>query len=287
MDESMPVSTTVRRLLVGSRLRRLREAQGISREDAGYVIRASESKMSRLELGRVSFKERDIADLLVHYGVTDPIERDAFLAMARAANEPGWWREYEDVTPGWFANYIGLEEAAAGIRSYEVQFIPGLLQTPAYARAVIASAVPPPTERDVARAVELRATRQRVLTRAKPPHLWIVLDEAALRRPVGDADVTRGQLRHLIDLTRSPRLALQVLPLRYGAHAAAGGAFSILRFADPDLADVVYLEQLVSALYLDKTEHVDRYTEVLNRLSVESLTPQDTVAFLEHLLHEA
>ena len=244
MDEPIPDSTTVRRLLVGSRLRRLREAKGFSREEAGYVIRASESKMSRLELGRVSFKLRDIADLLVFYGVSDPAERDAFLALVRAANEPGWWREYEDVTPGWFSNYIGLEEAAVGIRSYEVQFIPGLLQTPDYARAVIASAVPPPTERELARAVELRATRQRVLARPKPPHLWVVLDEAALRRPVGDAEVTRGQLRHLIELAEGPQLALQVLPLRYGSHAASGGAFTILRFADPDLADVVYLEQL-------------------------------------------
>lgn len=286
MDEPMPVSTTVRRLLVGSRLRRLREDRGITREDAGYVIRASESKMSRLELGRVSFKERDIADLLVHYGVTDPVEREALLALARAANEPGWWREYEDVTPSWFANYIGLEESAVGIRSYEVQFIPGLLQTPAYARAVISSALPPPTERDVSRAVALRAARQRVLARLSPPHLWIVLDEAALRRPVGDAEVTREQLKHLIGLTESPRLALQVLPMRYGAHAVAGGAFSILRFADPALADVVYLEQLVSALYLDKSEYVDRYTEVLNRLSVESLTPQESVGFLKQLLDE-
>lgn len=287
MDEPMPVSATVRRLLVGSRLRRLREAKGISREDAGYVIRASESKMSRLELGRVSFKERDIADLLVHYGVTDPAERDALLDLARAANEPGWWREYEDVTPGWFANYIGLEEAAIGIRTYEVQFVPGLLQTPAYSRAVIASAVPPPTDHAVERAAELRAIRQRVLTRANPPHVWAVLDEAALRRPVGDVAVTRDQLRHLVELAEGPHVALQVLPLRYGTHAAGGGAFTILRFADPDLADVVYLEQLVSALYLDKADHVDRYTEVLARLSVESLTPQDSIGFLEQLLAEA
>ncbi len=286
MDEPIPASATVRRLLVGSRLRTLREARGISREDAGYVIRASESKMSRLELGRVSFKLRDVGDLLIHYGVTDPAERDALLGLAEAANEPGWWRDYEDVTPGWFTNYIGLEEAATQIRTYEVQFVPGLLQSADYARAVIASAVPPPSPDDVLRGVALRAFRQRVLSRPSPPHLWAVLDESVLRRPVGSAEVMQEQLRHLVQLATSPSVSLQVLPLRFGSHAAAGGAFSILRFADHDLPDVVYVEQLMSSLYLDKIEQVDRYTEVLNRLSVESLTPEDTVEFLKGLLEE-
>jgi transcriptional regulator with XRE-family HTH domain len=287
MDEPIPASATVRRLLVGSRLRTLRESRGISREEAGYVIRASESKMSRLELGRVSFKMRDVADLLVFYGVTDPGERDALLSLAHAANEPGWWRDFEDVNPGWFANYIGLEEAATQIRTYEVQFVPGLLQTPEYARAVIASAVPPPTPDDVLRRVQLRAIRQRVLSRSNPPHLWAVLDEAALRRPVGSREVMRDQMRYLVERAASPFVSLQVLPLRFGSHAAAGGPFSILRFSDSDLADVVYVEQLMSSLYFDKVEHVDRYTEVLNRLSVESLTPDDSVVFLTGMLAEA
>ena len=287
MSESAQGSTTVRRMLVGARLRRLREAKGISREDAGLVIRASESKMSRVELGRVSFKERDIGDLLIHYGVADPDQREAMLALVREANRPGWWREYEDVVPGWFQNYVGLEEAAAVIRSYEIQFVPGLLQTAAYSRAVIASAVPPPSDGEVERAVALRAIRQQVLTRANPPRVWAVLDEAALRRPVGDDEVTRGQLRHLIDLARSQQVALQILPLRRGSHAAAGGAFTILRFDDRDLPDVVYVEQLVSALYLDKAQHVDRYTEVMSRLSVESLTPQRTIQLLTQLLASA
>jgi transcriptional regulator with XRE-family HTH domain len=284
MSEPVAGNVTVRRLLVGSRLRRLREERGISREAAGFVIRASESKMSRLETGRVSFKERDIADLLIHYGVTDPEVRDTLLDLVRAAKRSGWWREYEEVTPGWFTNYIGLEEAAVGIRTYEVQFIPGLLQTPAYAASVIASALPPPTPPQVERTVQLRAVRQRILTRDDRPHLWVILDEAAVRRPVGSAEVTREQLQHLLDLAQTPQVALQVLPLRYGAHAAAGGAFTLLRFADPDLPDVVYVEQLVSALYLDKPEHVERYSDVANRLSVESLTPQDTVAFLAKVL---
>jgi transcriptional regulator with XRE-family HTH domain len=287
MSETAQGNATVRRMLVGARLRQLREAKGITREEAGYVIRASESKMSRVELGRVSFKERDIGDLLIHYGVTDPEQREAMLALVREANRPGWWREYEDVVPGWFQNYVGLEEAAVGIRSYEIQFVPGLLQTPEYARAVIASGVPRPAADEVERAVALRRIRQRMLTRENPPRVWVVLEEAALRRPVGDEEVTRGQLRHLIDLAQTPHVALQILPLRYGSHSAAGGAFSILRFGDPDLPDVVYVEQLVSALYLDKVEHVDRYSEVLERLSVESLTPAKSLQLLTQMLAAA
>jgi hypothetical protein len=284
MSEQPHTSATARRMLVGARLRRLREAKGISRADAGYTIRASDSKMSRLEVGRVTFKERDVSDLLMFYGVTDPEHRDQLLALAMEANRPGWWREFEDVLPGWFENYVGLEEAAVGIRTYEIQFVSGLLQTEDYARAVIASGLPPPTSQDLDRAVALRLVRQRVLTRANPPHVWVVVDEAALRRPVGDAQTDRNQLKHLVEVAEMPNVALQILPLGMGSHAVAGGAFSMLRFGEPELPDVVYVEQLVSALYLDKPEHVDRYTEVLNRLSVESLTPDATTQFLRRLL---
>ena len=286
MSEQPQGSATARRLLVGARLRRLREAKGISREEAGYTIRASESKMSRVELGRVAFKERDVGDLLMLYGVTDPEQRDQVLALAREANHPGWWREYEDVLPGWFNNYVGLEEAAVGIRTYEIQFVPGLLQTEGYARAVIGSGLPPPTSQELDRAVALRVARQQVLTRPSPPHVWAVVDEAALRRPVGGSVIVNSQITHLLEVVELPNVALQILPLRAGSHAAGGGAFTILRFGEPELPDVVYVEQLVSALYLDKSEPVDRYTEVMNRLSVESLTPQETSAFLKQLLGE-
>src|ERR687884_1013405 len=164
MAEPATGSVTVRRMLMGAHLRRLREEKGISRADAGFTIRASESKMSRLELGRVAFKERDVSDLLMLYGVTDPEARDAVLALLEDANRPGWWREYEDVMPGWFQNYVGLEAAAQILRTYETHFIPGLLQTPDYARAVLASGMPPPRGADLERGVRLRMTRQRVLT---------------------------------------------------------------------------------------------------------------------------
>jgi len=286
MTEPAPVSATVRRMLVGAQLRRLREEKGITRAEAGYTIRASESKMSRLELGRVAFKERDVSDLLMLYGVTDPEERDAVLALLEDANRPGWWREYEDVMPGWFQNYVGLEAAARVLRTYETHFVPGLLQTSEYARAVLASTTPPMTgRRDLDRAVALRTTRQNVLTRPNPLRVWAIMDEAALRRQVGSAEVQRGQLEHLLALLERPNVALQVLPMSTGVHAG-GGSFSLLRFGDQDLPDVAYVEQLVSALYLDKLEHVERYTEVMDRLALASMTPEASADFIAKLLSD-
>lgn len=285
MTEPAPVSATVRRMLVGAQLRRLREDKGITRAEAGYTIRASESKMSRLELGRVAFKERDVSDLLMLYGVTDPEERDAVIALLEDANRPGWWREYEDVMPGWFQNYVGLEAAARVLRTYETHFVPGLLQTGEYARAVLASTTPPMTGRDLERAVALRTTRQRVLTRPDPLRVWAIMDEAALRREVGSREVHRGQLEHLLELLERPNVALQVLPMSTGVHAG-GGSFSLLRFGDQDLPDVAYVEQLVSALYLDKLEHVERYTEVMDRLALASMTPETSADFIAKLLSD-
>jgi len=284
VSEDAQVSATARRMLVGARLKRLREAKGISREAAGYTIRASESKISRLELGKVSFKERDVADLLVLYGVGDPDARDEILEMARQASRPGWWRAYEDVLPTWFDNYVGLEETAVAIRTYEIQFVPGLLQTPVYARAVIESGLPTPQPHEVDRAIALRMARQRLLERANPPHLWAVIDEAALRRPVGTAATSKAQLAHLLDLTERPCITLQILPLSASAHAVGGGAFTLLRFGDLDLPDIAYLEQLLNAVYIDRRDQVECYTLLLERLAVEALTPDDTTRLLHQLL---
>jgi len=250
------------------------------------VIRASHSKISRLETGRVGFKDRDIADLLIFYGVTDEQEREALRALARRANAPGWWHDYSDILPGWFEAYVGLEEAATQIRAYEVQFVPGLLQTKDYARAVtlLGHAAAPAAE--IERRVSLRMAREVVLTRPDPPNVWAVLDEAVLRRPVGGADVMRGQLKHLLEMARQPNVTIQIIPFQAGGHAAAGGPFSILRFAERDLPDVVYLEQLTSALYLDKPESVDNYLLVMERLCMEAATPADTAKAIRAILRE-
>src|SRR5258708_2512559 len=240
-------SPTVRRILLGSQLRRMREAKGITREDAGYLIRASESKISRMELGRVGFKERDVIDLLGMYGVDAAAERDALVALAREANAPGWWHKYTDVLPDWFQTYVGLEEAASVLRVYEVQFVPGLLQTASYARAVMARGWPGAPEEEIERRVSIRVTRQGLLTKQGGPRLWAVVDEAALRRPVGGREGFRSQLEHLIELTQDARITLQVAPFRSGSHAAEAGAFTIMRFPEADLPGVVYLEQLTRA----------------------------------------
>ncbi|MGF7237163.1 MAG: helix-turn-helix domain-containing protein [Frankia sp.] len=267
---------TVRRMLLGSQLRRLREDRGITREEAGWHIRASESKISRLELGRVSFKERDVADLLTLYGVTADPERGPLLSLVGEANTPGWWHSFTDVLPGWFQPYIGLEEAASLIRAYELQFVPGLVQTEEYARAVITNGATATSPEVIDRRVGVRMNRQRILTRPDGPKLWVVVDEAALRRPIGGRAVMRAQLEHLIAISHKPNLTLQVMPFRFGGHAAEGGAFTILRFPEPDLADIVYLEHLAAAIYLDKREEVDRYQEAMNRLSVDGVSPERT-----------
>ena len=277
---------TALRIMLGAQLRRLRETKQITLEDAGYVIRASGSKMSRLETGRVGFKPRDIADLLTFYGVTDDREREILQELARQASARGWWHDYADIMPAWFEPYVGLEEAASSIRCYEIQFVPGLLQTPDYARAVMAVGFPAGSAAEIERRVSLRMARQAVLTRSTLAHLWLVLDEAALRRPVGRPDVMRGQFRHLLDVGARPNVSLQIIPLARGAHAAAGGPFSILRFGEPDLPDVVYLEQLTSALYLDKRETVDHYLAVMERLCVEALPTPGSLEMLEGMLKQ-
>jgi hypothetical protein len=276
---------TIRRMLVGAQLRRLRTGVGLTREAAAKAIRASEWKIHRLENGQVGFKERDIVDLLALYGVTDPDEVAAFLVLTREANAPGWWQRYGDVLPPWFRTYVDLESAATLIRTYEGQFVPGLLQTDDYIRALVHGAHLESAE-EVGRRVRLRMARQTLLTREDPPRLWAVVDEAALRRPVGGREVMRGQLERLLDASKLPNVTLQVLPFGAGAHSAMVGAFSILRFADQQLPDVVYLEHLTSALYLDKRDEVERYLDVMELLCIDSEPPAKTMDLLAKILNE-
>jgi transcriptional regulator with XRE-family HTH domain len=277
---------TVLRILLGAQLRRLREGRGISREDAGWEIRASGSKISRMELGRVSFKERDVADLLTLYGVTDEQEREALFSLTRQANSPGWWHRYGDVLPSWFQPYLGLEAAASLIRTYEVQFVPGLLQTSEYARSVILLGHAGASSEEIDRRVELRQARQRILAKPNSRQLWAVIDEAVLRRPVGGPDVMRAQIEWLIEASKSPNIRLQIIPFQAGGHAAAGGSFAILRFPEPELPDVVYVEQLTGAIYLDKREDVEDYATAMERLCVEAEPPGNTARLLEKVLYE-
>jgi transcriptional regulator with XRE-family HTH domain len=277
---------TVLRIMLGNQLRRLREESGVTPDDAAYEIRGSRSKISRIEHGRVGFKERDVADLLTLYGVTDEPVRASMLALARQANSPGWWAKYSDILPDWFEPYLGLETAASLIRSFELQFVHGLFQTEDYAHAVTALGYGPASGDETERRVSLRMRRQEVLDGTDPPRVWFVIDEAALRRPIGGRQVMRAQLKHLLEAAALPHITIQVVPFRRGGHAAAGGSFTILRFAAPDLPDVVYLEHLTSALYLDDRRDVDHYMEVMNVLSAEAHPPAATTRFLKEIIQE-
>jgi transcriptional regulator with XRE-family HTH domain len=285
-QEGSPAEATVLRMLLGAQLRRLRETAGISAEEAGYEIRASRSKISRMETGRVGLKVRDVEDLLTLYGVTGEQQRAKVVALARQSRAPQWWAKYNDILPDWFETYLGLESAATSIRSFEMQFVPGLFQTEDYARAVTRLGHQTALVDEIERRVGLRRKRQELLARAQPPRIWAVMDEAVLRRPVGGIAVMRAQLRHLVESARMPTVTLQAVPFARGGHAGASGSFSILRFEERDLPDVVYIEQLTSAVYLDQRPDIEHYLEVVDQLSGEALTPAATVRFIEQVARE-
>ncbi len=273
---------TVLRILLGTQLRRLREARGITAQEAARAIRGSESKISRIELGRTSVREVDIIDLLSLYGITDPADREELLSLAAQANRPGWWHQYQDVLPSWFQAYIGLEESAESIRSYDAQFVPGLLQTEEYAAAVLAFG--DFTVDEAERLVYLRKERQRRFA-AGGLRLWAIVDDIALRRRVGSPQIMRAQFDHLYEVCDQPGFALQVVPDSGGAYLAPG-SFSILRFAVPDLPDVVYIEELTSAMYLDKPVDVERYAAVMDKLSASAAPPEQTKEIIRALREE-
>jgi len=270
---------TVLRILLGTQLRRLRESRGISAQEAARAIRGSESKISRIELGRNAIREIDVLDLLTYYGV-GAIEREQLLSLAEQANRPGWWHRYNDILPDWFQSYVGMEEAATSIRVYEPQFIPGLLQTQQYTAAVLAVCDIPVSEAE--RHVILRKERQRRFTEGRLK-LWAIIEETALRRAMGSKEILRDQLRYLLSLCTKRNLTLQVIPSGTAGHAVPNG-FSILRFAEPDLPDVAYLEHLTSALYFDKKADVDRYLLNMERLSILAARPSETPGILTTII---
>jgi transcriptional regulator with XRE-family HTH domain len=283
--EDSSVDATVLRLLLGGQLRRLREAAGITPEQAGYEIRASRSKISRLENGRVKLKSRDVTDLLTLYGVTDEDTRSKFLALVRQSNTEDWWRKYSDILPDWFETYVGLEAAAATIRSFEVQFVHGLFQTEDYARAV-SRLRKTASDDEIERRVALRLKRQELLSRPNPPYIWSVMDEAVLRRAVGGPAVMRAQFKHLIEVAEFPHVTLQVVPFARGVHSGESGSFTVLRFEERYLPDVVYIEQLTGATYLDQRSDVEHYLAVVDELSTVALTPAGTTHFIEQVVRE-
>ena len=280
----MPEATegpTVLRILLGSQLRRLRESRGISAQAAAKAIRGSESKISRIELGRNAIREIDVLDLLTFYSV-GPVEREQLLTLAEQANRPGWWHRFNDILPDWFQSYVGMEEAAKSIRVYEPQLIPGLLQIPTYTAAVLAVCDIPLGEAE--RHVVLRKERQHRFLEGRVK-LWAIIEETALRRPVGTREILRDQLRYVLSLSNRPNFTMQIIPAGLGGHAVPSG-FTILRFAESDLPDVAYLEHLTSALYFDKKADVDRYLLAMERLSIVAAQPNQTPDILTVIIDE-
>jgi transcriptional regulator with XRE-family HTH domain len=278
-------SPTVRRRRLALELRRLREAARLTCEEVAEHLECSASKISRVETGRVSVSPRDVRDMLELYGV--PAEqRESLVQLARDSRQKGWWHAYSDTMQPQMATYIGLESAASEIRIYEVSLIPGLLQTEDYARAVIRAGMVNSPAEDIERRVALLMARQPAVVRDDPPKIWAVLDEAALRRRVGGAGVMRLQLEHLLAQAALPNVAVQVIPFGGGAHPAMGRPFIILVFPERVDTDVVYLEDLTSALYLEDVAEVDRYNVFFNHLRATALSFDDSAAMITSVLKE-
>ena len=278
-------SPTVRRRRLALELRRLREAARLTCEEVAEHLECSTSKISRIETGRVSVSPRDVRDMLDLYGVSAQ-QGASLVQLARDSRQKGWWHAYSDTIQPRFATYIGLESAASEIRIYEVTPIPALLQTEDYARTVITAGIVGGDRDGVDRNVELLMARQPPLTSDDPPRLWAVLDEAALRRTVGGAGLMRLQLDHLLDLSRLPNVAIQVIPFGAGAHPAMGRPFVILAFPERADPDVVYLEDLTSALYVEDVDEVDRYNMFFNHLRATALSFEDSSALIMSAIKE-
>ncbi|MFJ5559247.1 helix-turn-helix domain-containing protein [Streptomyces sp. NPDC093250] len=278
------VPSVLRRIL-GRQLEELRGRAGLTYEEAGAAIGVSHSTIRRMEAAKVArLRLADAEKLLRVYGVRDQQEIDTFLKSVREANKRGWWHTYRDVMPDWFAAYLSLEQAALQIRAYESQIVHGLLQTEAYARALLSAGNPHAPAEATERRIALRMRRQELLRREAPPRVWVVMDETVLRWPVGGADVMRAQIDHLIEIQRLPQVTLQIMPFSNGPHPAVrAGAFQLFRFRARELPDVVYLDGLVGAVYLDKGADVVVYREALDRVSAQATPVPRTEAVLERI----
>ncbi|MET9379236.1 helix-turn-helix transcriptional regulator [Streptomyces sp. NPDC003035] len=278
---------TVGQVVLGKRLQDLRERAGLKREEAAKVLRVAPATIRRMETAEVALKIPYVQLLLKAYGITDS-EAEGFVALAEEANLPGWWQRFHDVLPGWFSMYVSLEGAASLIRAYEPQFVPGLLQTEGYARAILRSgAVGASSAEETERHVALRMERQSLLTRDDAPKFWVIMDETVLRRPVGDGpEVMRDQLDRLLEASELPNVTLQIAEFASGHHPGTYGPFVLFRFAVPELPDMVYSEYLTGAVYLDARPEVASHLEVMDRMAAQAATAQRTKEILKDLREE-
>jgi transcriptional regulator with XRE-family HTH domain len=267
-------------VVLGKRLQDLREKAGLSFEQAGQALDVTHATIRRMEKAEVGLKIPYVEKLLETYGVTDPAEVETFVTLAREANQPGWWHGYRDVLPDWFSAFVSLEGEASVIRAYEPHYVPGLLQTEDYARAVLRAGRPNAPDEEIERGVALRLERQTLLCRESAPLIWIVIDETVLRRPIGGTAVMRAQIVRLIDACALPNVRLQILPFDTGPHPAMYGPFHIFRLQAPELPDVACSESLVGAVYMDDPDDVSVFLEALDRMCAQAAPVQSTEAIL-------
>ncbi|MES4903886.1 MULTISPECIES: helix-turn-helix transcriptional regulator [unclassified Streptomyces] len=277
---------TVLRVVLGKRLQDLREKAGLSYERAGRALDVTHATIRRMEKAEVGLRLPYVEKLLRTYGVTDPEEVEGFLSLAREANKPGWWHRFRDVLPAWFNTFVALEGEANLIRAYEPHYVPGLLQTEDYARAVMCAGMPHASDAETERNVALRMERQSLLTRPDPPMLWVVMDETVLRRPIGGPEVMRDQITRLIEAASMPNIRLQIMPFDAGPHPAMYGPFHIFRFPIQELPDIAYTETLVSGSYFDQRDDVSAFLEALDRMCAQAAPAQTTQAILSGIRKE-
>lgn len=268
------VNPTVRRRRLGQELRKLREARNMTAEEVAERLLVSQSKISRLENGRRSISQRDVRDLCGVYEVEDMRIVDSLMQMAKDSRQQGWWHTFGDIP---YSIYIGLETDAASLRVYDPQVVPGLLQTPQYAHALVTGALPESTPAEIEKRVGVRMARQdRIHSKDKPLRLWAVLDEATLLRTVGTNDVMRGQLEHLVKMSQLPHVTVQIIPFTVGAHPGLNGQYAVLEFPDTADSSVVYIEGVTSDLYLEKANEVEQYSVMYEHLRAQAMNPDDS-----------
>ena len=282
----MTTGPTVRRRRLGTELRNLRESNGYKLEEVAAHLGVAPSTLSRIETGKAPTKSAYLNQLLEMYGVADQGQRQVLVDMAREGHRKGWWAAYDDVLPSGFDIYVGLEAETAAVRSYEISVVPGLLQTPGYARAVLREMFPRHEAEQIDRLVDLRMERQRRLDEEPLLEVWAILDEAVVRRPVGGTQVMRGQLDRLLGLAPRPGITLQVLPFDCGAHAGHGGPFSILEFPNRTDSEVAYVESVAGNLYLEKDREVRARVEAFDRLRAAALAPAASVDLIAQVAQE-
>ena len=275
-------SPTARRRRLAAALRQMREGRQLSCADAGKAVGWSESKISRIETGRVGVRQPDLERLLDLYDV-DAEARTALLTLGRQATHRGWWHSYADALPAYFEDYVGLEDGAKSLATYQNQLVHGLMQTPDYAAAVLRAAQPAATNDEVERQLAARTTRQALLTAASPLQVWAVLDEAVLRRPVGGTAIMQAQLMRIQEIAALPNVTLQVLPFDTGAHASMGTSFELLQFPEAGDTSIVYIEDQTSSQYLEAAADIERYTLVFDHLRAAALSPQRSAEFISQV----